>query len=101
MAQENDQGRMPGFNKRTEGGDDKTPRRGPRFSIYWVYGIVAIVLVGYQIYKGTSSNATITNDLVFRQQMLVNNDVDRLELVRNKDLVRVYIKKDSLFKPIY
>ncbi|PWU03897.1 MAG: AAA family ATPase [Bacteroidetes bacterium] len=99
MAQENDQGR-PGFNKRPEG-DDKTPRRGPRFSIYWVYGIVAIVLVGYQIYKGTSSPATITTDLVFRQQMLANNDVDKLELVRNKDLVRVYIKKDSLYKPTY
>ncbi len=100
MAQENDQGRMPGF-KRNEGGDDKSPKRGPRFSIYWIYGIVAVVLVGYQLFKGVNTPATVTNDLVFRQKMLSNNDVEKLELVRNKDLVRVYIKKDSLNKSMY
>ena len=100
MAQENDQGRMPGF-KRNEGGDDKSPKRGPRFSIYWIYGIVAVVLVGYQLFKGVNTPATVTNDLVFRQKMLANNDVEKLELVRNKDLVRVYIKKDSLNKSMY
>jgi cell division protease FtsH len=100
MAQDNNQGKIPGFNKRTEG-DDKSPRRGPKFSIYWVYGIVALLLVGYQLYNGATPTATVISDLQFRNEMLVKNDIQKLELVRNKDLVRVFINKDSLNKPIY
>ncbi|MCE2849483.1 MAG: AAA family ATPase, partial [Chitinophagaceae bacterium] len=33
--------------------------------------------------------------------MLVNNDVQKLEPVKNKGVIRVYIKKDSLAKPAY
>jgi cell division protease FtsH len=35
------------------------------------------------------------------QNMLAKGDVDKLDLVRNKELVRVYIKSDSLTKPFY
>ena len=100
MAKDNNQGKIPGFNKRPEG-DDKSPRRGPKFSIYWVYGIVALLLVGYQLYNGATPTATVISDLQFRNEMLVKNDIQKLELVRNKDVVRVFINKDSLDKPIY
>lgn len=100
MAQDNNQDKIPGLKKRTDG-DDKSKRPGPKFSIYWVYGIVALLLVGYQLYNGATPTATIISDLQFRNEMLVKNDIQKLELVRNKDLVRVYISKDSLNKPIY
>ena len=100
MAQDNNQSKIPGFGRRPEG-DDKSPRRGPKFSIYWVYGIVALFLVGYQLYKGATPTATVISDLQFRNEMLVKNDIQKLELVRNKDVVRVFIYKDSLNKPIY
>lgn len=100
MIQDNNQDKYPGFKKRPEG-DDKSQRKGPKFSIYWVYGIVALLLVGYQLYKGATPTATIISDLQFRDEMLVKNDIQKLELVRNKDLVRVFIKKDSLAKPLY
>ncbi len=100
MAQDNNQDKIPGFKKRPEG-DDKSQRRGPKFSIYWVYGIVALLLVSYQLYKGATPTATVISDLQFRNEMLVKNDIQKLELVRNKDMVRVFINKDSLNKPIY
>ncbi len=101
MAQDNNQGKIPGMNKRGEGGDDKGQRRGPKFSIYWVYGIVALLLVGYQLLKGVAPTANVITDLKFRDEMLVNNDIQKLELVRNKDVVRVYVYKDSLNKQVY
>lgn len=100
MAQENNQNRIPGFNKRGEG-DDKSQKKGPRFSIYWVYGIVALTLVIVQLYRGVAPTATVITDLKFRNEMLASNDIQKLELVRNKDVVRVYINKDSLSKEIY
>lgn len=100
MMQDNNQDKLSGFKKKPDG-DDKSQRKGPKFSIYWVYGIVALLLVGYQLYKGATPTATIISDLQFRNEMLEHNDIQKLELVRNKDLVRVFIKKDSLNKPVY
>lgn len=82
------------------GGDDKSPRRGPRFSIYWIYAIIAVVLIGANFFNFSPDSAQ-TTELEFRQQMLSKGDVDKLDYVQNKDLVRVYIKKDSLMKGFY
>ena len=30
--------------------DDNNPRKGPRFSIYWIWAIIFAVLVGFQIF---------------------------------------------------
>ncbi|MDB5190513.1 MAG: hflB [Segetibacter sp.] len=81
-------------------GDDKSTKRGPKFSIYWIYGIIAITLLISYLFpmKGTSVN---TSELEFRQEMLAKGDVERLDLVKNKELVRVHIKKESLNKPFY
>ena len=37
----------------------------------------------------------------FKQKMLSQNDVAKLEPVKNKDIVRVYITRDSLDKKVY
>jgi AFG3 family protein len=82
--------------------DDNNPRKGPRFSIYWVWAIIFAVLVGFQIFGSFTPDAKpISSELEFKTRMLETGDVARLVLVTNKNLVRVYIKKDSLQKPYY
>ena len=82
--------------------DEKNGRKGPKFSIYWIYAIVAIFLIGYQVMRGVTPDAIdIKSELSFRQNMLEKNDVERIEPVMNRNIVRVYIKKDSLNKPYY
>jgi cell division protease FtsH len=82
------------------GGDDKTPRKGPKFSIYWIYALIAVVLIGTTLMQN-SPDANSTTELEFRQKMLEQGDVEKLDYVQNKDLVRVHIKKESLSKPFY
>jgi cell division protease FtsH len=84
-------------------GEDKNGnmRRGPRFNVYWIYAIVAIALLGYQLMQGVRPDARDITELKFRQEMLGSNDVEKIEPVMNKNIVRVYIKKDSLNKPYY
>ncbi|MEJ7827612.1 MAG: ATP-dependent zinc metalloprotease FtsH [Segetibacter sp.] len=81
-------------------GDDKPSRRGPKFSIYWIYGIIAVVLLGANWFS-MSPDAIPTTELEFRQQMLAKGDVEKLDLVKNKELVRVYVKRESLSRPFY
>jgi cell division protease FtsH len=92
----NDFRNIPGLSS----GDDKPSRRGPKFSIYWIYAIIAVVLIGANFFS-MSADAVRTTELEFRQKMLANGDVEKLDLVKNKDLVRVYIKRESVDKSFY
>jgi len=90
-----------GLKRSIEPGDDKSGKKGPKFSIYWIYAIVAIFLIGYQVMRGVTPDARDIPELTFRQHMLMSNDVEKVEPVMNRNVVRVYIKKDSLNKAYY
>jgi cell division protease FtsH len=98
MAQEDKNNR---FNLLDSGGDGKSPKKGPKFSIYWIYGIIAIVLIGYQFLKLDTPDVLTTTEQEFKQQMLLPRDVEHLDFITNKQLVRITINKDSLRKPFY
>jgi AFG3 family protein len=104
MAQDNmkpnDRSNFPRFN-RPKGDDDSNPKKGPRFNIYWIWGLIAAVLIGFEIFGSYSADSKQTDELEFKTQMLAKGDVDKIETITNKGIVRVYIKKDSLLKPFY
>lgn len=93
MSQENKNTRIPGTDK-------DGPRKGPRFSIYWIYAIIAIALFATQFMRLSPETVKI-NEQEFRSEMLAKGDVSQLDIARNKLTVRVYIKPDSLSKPFY
>jgi cell division protease FtsH len=82
-------------------GDDRNSKKPPRFSIYWIYALIAVILIGYQFMHFNSADSTSTSLQEFQKDMLAQGDVQKLELVKNKEVVRVYIKEDSLKKPFY
>jgi len=84
-----------------KGSGDKSSRRGPRFSIYWIYALVAIILIAYNVFNINKPDVQTTTEQEFKEQMLKAGDVEKIDVVRNKDLVRVYIKKDALNKEFY
>jgi cell division protease FtsH len=94
MAQEdmkqNDRG---GFPRMRPGGDANGPRKGPRFSIYWVWGAIAVILVGFNLFGSFTPDAKEIFKLDFTNTMLANGDVESFVIVPNKNLVKVYIKK--------
>ena len=75
-------------------------RKGPKFSIYWIYAIIAAVLLSAQFMK-FAPDLTKTTEQEFKQFMLAKGDVEKLDLIKNKDRVRVYINPDSLSKEFY
>lgn len=91
MAQENKNSRLTG---------PDGPRKGPKFSLYWIYAIIAGILLFANFMK-FAPETTQTYELEFKQKMLLAGDVEKLDLVENKKMVRVYIKPDSISKPFY
>lgn len=98
MAQEEKKDRPNLFEKP---GDDRNPKKGPRVNIYWLYAVIAALILGFGYLKGNTPDITQTNIQDFQQNMLLQGDVKQISQVTNKRIVRVYIKKDSLGKSFY
>ncbi len=98
-----DDQRQPDRNNRFKPREDSNngSRKPPKFNIYWVWAIIFAVLVGFQIFGLSPEAKRIDSYKEFRDEMLMKKDVEKLVIVTNKNLVRVYIKKDSLNKQYY
>lgn len=75
-------------------------KKGPKFTIYWVYAIIAIVLLSMQFLR-MSPDLVLTGQQEFFDQMLIPGDVQKIDIVKNKERIRVYIKPDRLSKDFY
>lgn len=71
----------------------------PKINIYWVYGIIAVILLGMQFIGFKPASVPISWER-FNNDMLQTHDVEKLEVVNSKT-VEIYIKKDSLVNEKY
>lgn len=88
--------RPPRFDRRPPGpgGDDpnQAPRKGPRFSIYWIYAIIFAILIGLQLFSPFSRNMAKTNELDFKN-MIAAGEVAKYTIIDNRKKVKVYLTK--------
>jgi len=76
------------FNSFT-GGDGKKPK----FSFYWIYGLLAVVFIGLNFFNmGEGAKKTGWGEL---KQMLNNGDVEKIILV-NKESAEIFIRPELL-----
>jgi len=80
--------------------EDKSNRKGPKFNIYWIYFMIFAVLIGLTFVKNNPDTSRISEQ-EFMQNMLAKGDVEKIDIIRNKALIRVYIKPDSIGKAYY
>lgn len=73
-------------------GDDKKGSGGPKFNIYWIYGIVLIGFLLINLLPKNEGKRTNWNEV---REMITHNDVDKL-LIVNQRMVRVYLKEEAL-----
>jgi len=99
MSQEpnRNENRQPRFGNRPSGGDDpnQVPKKGPRFSIYWIYAIIFAVLIGFQLFGPFSPNSAKTDNLAFKNMVLAG-EVEKYEIVDNRKNVKIYLNKAGI-----
>ncbi len=78
-----------------QGGDKNAPRKGPRFNIYWVYGIIAISLLGLQFFvSNTGSGAKEISFRDFKINYLDKGMVEKIYVYNNVE-VEAHLKKTA------
>lgn len=94
---------VPGNNIPPAGDDQK---KKPKFSIYWIYGILFLMLILWNVFRNVATTGVMINqqNLV---EILKGGDVAQdptsdkkkgMVVIRNRDFVRLYLNHDSIQK---
>jgi len=75
---------------------EEDPKKKPRLSIYWVYGIIFALIIGYNLYRGSMGGSGVLINNTDFYTMLRQGDVNQIKTVGNKKLVRVFINPQKL-----
>ena len=94
-------------NKRKISPDGIPPVEDPqkkknKFNIYWIYGIIFLSLISYNLVRNVNSTGVETDQQKF-YEMVRQGDVEKMSTIRNKKIVRVFLNKDALKtkEPLY
>jgi cell division protease FtsH len=73
----------------------------PKFSPYWIYGILIALFLGFQLFNsGDYQDGNITTPSEFFK-FLEDGDVERVDIVKNTRVAKVYLTNDALTKEIH
>ncbi|TDS11602.1 cell division protease FtsH [Maribacter caenipelagi] len=81
--------------------ENKTNPKKPKFSSWWIYGLVAVLLIGFQLFNSddlASTNKTTTSEL---QQYLRNGDVKKILIITNTNQAKVFLKDEAIAKEVH
>lgn len=95
-SHKNEKNIPPRFGNRQNGEDPgQPPRKGPKFSVYWIYAIIFAVLIGFQLF-GTfvPSMTEISQDKFV--EMMRNGEIASYTIVSNRNKVKVTLKEASI-----
>jgi len=70
-----------------------------KFNFYWIYGIIFVLLLGYQFFNSSelTSNKLTQNEF---KAILEDNDIEKIVIV-NGDIAQLTIKNEALNKELY
>ena len=72
----------------------RKPNTAPKFNIFWIYGLIALFIVGWGLFNGGGNPLEITW-ATFKNQIITSGDVQKVEVV-NKEVVEVFLKPDKI-----
>ena len=97
MEENNSRGKgglPPGFDN-----SPKNNRKGPKFNMYWIYGLIVLALIGLQFFgSNMQSPEKEISFLEFRQNFLDQGKVKKVIIV-NKEVAEVFLNKPAQTAP--
>ncbi|MEE1962468.1 cell division protease FtsH [Flagellimonas taeanensis] len=77
-----------------------TPKK-PRFSSWWIYGVVIALIIGFQFFGGSSFSSTEKTTTSELQEFLRNGDISKIVIITNTRQAKVYLTEEALNKDVH
>jgi cell division protease FtsH len=95
MEDKKTQNSAPTPNQNPVGNANNSPKKGPKFNLWWIYGAFAVALLVFQFYgKDLTRNAKEVSFQTINNRFITKHMVDSLAVYAKT--VEVYLNKDSL-----
>ncbi|MFT6934513.1 MAG: cell division protease FtsH, partial [Maribacter sp.] len=81
--------------------ENSTNPKKPKFSTWWIYGLVAVLLIGFQFLNSnnlSNTEKTTTSEL---QEYLRNGDIDKILIITNTNQAKVFLTNEALAKEVH
>ncbi|MFD1163340.1 MULTISPECIES: ATP-dependent zinc metalloprotease FtsH [Hwangdonia] len=73
----------------------------PKFSPYWIYGIVLAIFLGFQLFSSGSyqdGNSTTPSEFF---KYLEDGDVEKVDIIKNTRVAKVYLTAEAMAKEVH
>jgi cell division protease FtsH len=77
------------------GNENPNQRKGPKFNIYWIYGIILLIILGAQFVGGSFGSGPAEHTFQDFKDNLNKGQVAKLQVINN-DHVEVYLKPGAV-----
>ncbi|MGA1227148.1 MAG: ATP-dependent zinc metalloprotease FtsH [Tamlana sp.] len=85
----------------TNNNKKNTKEKKPKYSPYWIYGILIAVFLGFQLFSnGSYQDGNTTTPAEFFQ-FLEAGDVQKVDIIKNTRVAKVYLTKEAEAKEIH
>ncbi len=81
--------------------ENKTPQKKPRFNAWWIYGLIAILIIGFQFLGSDSISATKKSTTSELQEYLRNGDITKILIITNTNQAKVFLSEEALAKDVH
>jgi cell division protease FtsH len=85
---------MENNNNNNNGADNRNGGNNSRFNSFWIYGIIALAIIGFQLISNMGTTQEQVDEYRLKQ-MIVKNDVEKI-LVVNEKQAFIQIKEQKL-----
>ncbi|MEM9077991.1 MAG: ATP-dependent zinc metalloprotease FtsH [Bacteroidota bacterium] len=77
-----------------------TPKK-PRFSSWWIYGVVIALIIGFQFFGGSALSSTEKTTTSELQEYLRNGDISEILIITNTRQAKVFLTEEALQKDVH
>src|SRR5688572_30464858 len=79
-------------NRKGENPFNEKKSNGPKFNMYWIWGILLLGFIIFSFFSGSPGKKTNWNEA---REMIIRNDVDKIEILNDR-LIKIFLKKEAL-----
>ena len=80
--------------------NSNTPKK-PRFSSWWIYGVVIALIIGFQFFGGSAFSSTEKTTTSELQEYLRNGDISEILIITNTRQAKVFLTEEALQKDVH
>lgn len=81
--------------------DPNTTPKKPKFSSWWIYGVVIALILGFQIFGSGAFSSTETTTTSELQEFLRNGDISKIIVIKNRGQAKVFLTDAALQKDVH